>query len=181
ASLTRLAVELERNGHLADRAIGAHGEHDLRVELEVLAGRHVEIGRWPAQVAELRAVPHRKLGQLRIVGEELVQAVLDIETLGDAGADQVSPGRREAASLGRDPHERRGRVEAERVVDRAYYRYAVLCLSRAGGVEDRHRRVLRVAEYAARRLPVVRVARLALSEDQVPLHRETCSALRRRL
>ena len=43
-ALSRLAVELERHGHLADRAIGADREHDLRVELEVLAGRNVQAG-----------------------------------------------------------------------------------------------------------------------------------------
>ena len=37
----RLAVELERDRHLPDRAVGADREHDLRRQLEVRAGRDV--------------------------------------------------------------------------------------------------------------------------------------------
>ena len=41
----RRAVELERDGHLPDRAVRADGEHDRRVDLEVRAGRAVEVRR----------------------------------------------------------------------------------------------------------------------------------------
>ena len=43
-----LEVELERDGLLSDRAVGADGQGDLRRELEVLAGRDVQIRGRPA-------------------------------------------------------------------------------------------------------------------------------------
>ena len=79
AAPARLGVELERDGHLPDRAVRADGEDDLRVVREVLAGRDVEAGGRLAQVAELDAVQRGELAQLRVVGDELVQAVLDVE------------------------------------------------------------------------------------------------------
>ena len=75
----RLGVELERDGHLPDRAVRADGEDDLRVVREVLARRDVQARRRLAQVAELDAVQGCELAQLRVVGDELVQAVLDVE------------------------------------------------------------------------------------------------------
>src|SRR5207244_5411765 len=98
----RLRVELERDRHLPDRAVRADGEHDPRRVREVLAGRDVQAGRRLAQVAQLDAVATRQLGQLRIVGNELVQAVLDVEALRDRALQQVAPGRREAPALRRD-------------------------------------------------------------------------------
>ena len=74
--------------------------------------RDVEAGRRLAQVAQLDAVPRRESGQLGIVGDELVQAVLDVEPVRDAALQQLAPGRREAAALRRDADERRGRPEA---------------------------------------------------------------------
>ena len=63
----RLAVELERDGHLPDRAVGADREHDPRRHLEVRAGRDVQpVGRL-AQVAQLDAVPRGELDQLGVV------------------------------------------------------------------------------------------------------------------
>ena len=56
AAAARLAVELERHGHLPDRAVGADGEDRRRGVREVLARRHVEAGRRLAQVAQLDAV-----------------------------------------------------------------------------------------------------------------------------
>ena len=102
-----------------------------RRHLEVLAGRHVQIRRRPAQVAQLDAVLPRELDELGVGGEELVQAVLDVEPVRDARADQFAERRREAAAGGRDADERGGRLEAERVVDRADDREALLRLPRA--------------------------------------------------
>ena len=47
----RLEVELARDGHLPDRAVGADGEDDRRVGAEVLTGGRGEVRRRPAQVA----------------------------------------------------------------------------------------------------------------------------------
>src|SRR5919204_639043 len=147
----------------------AEGENDLRGNLEVLAGGDIEAGRRPAQVAQLDAVARRELDQLRVVVQELVQTVLDVEPLGDRRLQQLAPGRRGTAAPGGDADERGGRVEAERVVDRRHDRDAVLRLARPGGVEDRHGRVGRVPDDAPCGLAVVRVVGAALSEDQVPL------------
>ena len=115
AAALRLAVELERDGHLPDRAVGADREDDPRGELEVRAGRDVQtVGRL-AQVAQLDTVARRELDQLGVVLEVLVQAVLDVEPCCDAAASGARarragsgrPGwrRRRAPSSGR----RRGR------------------------------------------------------------------------
>ena len=105
----RSAVELERDGHLPDRAVGADGEHDVRVDLEVGAGRDAQPGGRPAQVAQLDAVRRRQARELGVEGQELVQAVLDVETGGDRVAQQHAPLGREAAALRRDADERRRR------------------------------------------------------------------------
>ena len=86
---------------------------------QVLAGRDVEPGRRLAQVAQLDAVLARERDQLRVVGDELVQPVLDVEPGRDAVLQQLAPRRREAAALRRDADERRRRLEAQRVVDAA--------------------------------------------------------------
>src|SRR5262249_39082941 len=52
-----LAVELQRDRHLPDRAVGADGEEDTGVESEIRAGRHVQTGGRLAEVAELHPVP----------------------------------------------------------------------------------------------------------------------------
>src|SRR5919198_4514897 len=79
APAARLEVELERDGLLADRAVGADGEDNPRRDLEVLAGGHVQAFRHAAKVAELDVVLARQLGELGVVYEELVEAVLDVE------------------------------------------------------------------------------------------------------
>ena len=69
---------------------------------QVRAGGDVQVVRRAAQVAQLDAVARRQLGQLRVVGQELVQPVLDVQALRDAALQELAPGRREAAALGRD-------------------------------------------------------------------------------
>ena len=53
-----------------------------------------------------------ELDELRVVGEELVQPVLDRDPLPDAVAQELAPGGREPAALGRDADERGRRAEA---------------------------------------------------------------------
>ena len=164
-------VELERDGHLPDRAVGADREHVPRRLLEVRAGGDVQVRGRPAQVAQLDAVPRGERAQLLVVAQELVQAVLDVQAARDGRPQQLAPRGREAAALGGDADERRRRLEAERLLDRADDRDAALRLPRPRRVEDRDDRPLAVGEHAARGLPVVRVAREALGEDQQPLRR----------
>ena len=63
----RLEIQLADRRHLPDRAVGADREHDLRIDLEVRAGRRTEIGRRLAQVAELDAVTTSEVDELRVV------------------------------------------------------------------------------------------------------------------
>ena len=109
--------------------------------------------------------------ELRVVREELVQAVLDVQAGGDAALEQLAPGRREAAALGRDADDRGRRPEGERVVHRGDDRDAALRLPRARRVEERDDLPLSVGEHAAGGLPVVRVAGEALGEEQQALRR----------
>ena len=113
------AVELERDRHLPDGAVGADGEDDPGVDLEVRARRAVEAGRRPAQVAKLDAGPVGHRTQLGVVGEHLVEPVLDREARGRctragsrarrAGSDLPGSRRRRARPPARTSSPRRGR------------------------------------------------------------------------
>ena len=163
-----LGVELERDGHLPDRAVGAHGEHDLPVVREVRAGRGVQARRGLAEIAQLDAVAGGEDAELGVVRDELVEAVLDVEAGRDAGLEEHAPGGREPPAGGRDADERRRRVVGERLLDRADDREALLGLPRPRRVEDRDDLLGPVAKHAARGLPVVRVAGEPLRQDQEP-------------
>ena len=97
-----------------------------------------------------------------------MQAVLDVEAALDAAAKELDPSGREAAALRGDADERGRRPVRERLVEPADDRHAVLGLPRSLRVEDRDHVLGPVTEDAPHRLPVVRVAGEALSEDQVP-------------
>ena len=113
-----LEIELDRDRLLPDRAVRADGEDDARIALEVRSGRHAEpVGRL-AQVAQLNAARSCELRQLGVLGDELVQAALDVETCCDARLQQVAP-RGGSEPLGRDAHDGDGRLVRKRIVDRA--------------------------------------------------------------
>ena len=97
-----------------------------RGQPQVLAGGHVQAGRRFAQIAELDAVPGRELGELRVVGDELVQAALDVEAVARCSPSAAAPGGREAAALGRDADERGGRARSGALVDRGHDRDPLL-------------------------------------------------------
>src|SRR5436190_1500177 len=122
----------------------------------------------PQPAMAIRAVPGRQLDQLPIVGHELVQAVLDVEAAGDAGPEQVAPGRREPAALSGDADQRGRRAEAQGVLDRPDDRDPPVLVLGALRVENGHHRVAAVVNDAAGSLPVVGIARATLSEDQEP-------------
>src|ERR671930_447294 len=176
APAARLEVELERDGLLADRAVGTDGEDNPRRDLEVLAGGHVQAFWRAAKVAELDVVLARQLGELGVVCEELVEAVLDVEPGLDALLQEGAPGRREAAALGRDADERGRRLQVQRLVDRREDRHPVEALAGARRVDDGHGGVGRVADDAAGGLAVVRVAGATLSEYAIPLLGHTTRA-----
>jgi hypothetical protein len=162
-------VELERDGLLPDRAVGAHREDDRRRQLEVLARGDVQARRRPAQVTQLDVVLARERHELVVLADELVQAALDVEPRRDRLLQQLAPGGREAAALRGDADDRRRRPERQRLLDRRDHRDAVVAFARVRRVENRDGRVGRVAQDPARRLAVVRVVGTTLSQYEVPL------------
>src|SRR5438309_9847191 len=111
-ALPSLEVELARGRHLPDRAIGADGEHDRRVDVEIRSGRGAEIRRRLAQVAQLDAAFARELDEARDVPQADVQAVFEVEPVLDAFAQQGAPIGREMSTLSDDADERTVRFEA---------------------------------------------------------------------
>ncbi len=165
----RLAVELERHGHLPDRAVGADREDGRRVVRQVRPRRNIEPRRRFAQVTQLDAVLACERDQLVVLGDELVQPVLHVEPGADRVLQQLAPCRREAAALRRDAHQRTRRLVLQRLVDAAHDRKAVLGVTRgARAVEQRDNMLGAVAHHAPRGLAVVRVGRPALGEDEEP-------------
>ena len=166
----RLAVELERDGHLPDRAVGADGEDRLVAPCV----RFSPVGtlrpaRRLAQVAQLDAVLARERGELGIVGDELVQAVLEVEPRRDALLEQLAPRRREPPALRGDADERGRRLEAAARRRRCRRPGSRPRVSPARSrVEQRDDLLRPVAHDAARGLAEVRVAGAALGEDEQP-------------
>ncbi len=128
----------------------------------------VEAGRRLAQIAQLDAVLRRERAQLGVVGDELVEAVLDVEPACDAFLQELAPGRRETAAGRRDADERGRRAEPQGVGDGADDREAFEGLPRPLRVEDPDDLLGPVAEHAAGGLPVVRIGGVALREDEEP-------------
>ena len=136
------------------------------VDLEVRPGRHAEAGRRLAQVAQLDTVRSASSVELRILGDELVQAALDVEPRCDAAfrRSRHAGGKRPPcvatptmATVGSN-----GSASSTVADDRD----AVVALARALRVEDRDHRIGPVADDPAHRLAVVRVVREALAEDE---------------
>jgi hypothetical protein len=111
----------------------------------------------------------RELRETGDVVQAHMETVLEIEALRDAGLQQLLPVAGEMSALGDNADERGVRVEAERIVDRADDRDAVIGLPRTFGVEHRDDRVAPIAHDPARSLRVVRIVRELFSEDQVLL------------
>ena len=86
--------------------------------------------------------------QLGILGDELVQAALEVEARFDRLLQELAPGRREASSLRGDADERRGRAVLEGVRDRSDDRDALVGLARSLRVEDRDGRGRAVVDDA---------------------------------
>jgi hypothetical protein len=168
-ALARLQVELTGRGHLPDRAVGADGQHDRGVDLEVRAGCGAQIVGRLAQVAQLDAVLVGQLGQAGDVVEADVEAVLEVEPMRDAALEQLLPVARKPAALSDDADERGIRPVLHPLVDGRDDRDAVVALAGALCVEDRDNGLAPVPQDAAQRLAVVHVVRERLSEDQVLL------------
>ncbi len=98
-----------------------------------------------------------ELGQLGILGDELVQAALHVETICDATLQELAPCLRKSPSLRRDTDHGDRWLEGEGILDGSHDGDAFVRLSRTGRVENRDDRVRAVANDPAHCLPVVRV------------------------
>jgi hypothetical protein len=158
-------VELDRDGLLADRAVGADREHDGGGVGEILAGRHAQVVRRLAQVTDLDAVDARQLGELAVLAEELVHAGLEVEPGLERGTQERAPFGRQAAAGDGDADQRRGRsrLEGETLFDGGHDRNAFHRGAGVLGVDHGDDRMGPVENGPARRLPVVGVERLAFS------------------
>src|SRR5215211_6860876 len=107
SSLTRRLVELERDGHLPDRAVRSYGQDGRCLDLEVRAGRHRETLGRPPQVAKIYAVLAREGSEIRIVRDEDVHPRLDVQSRFDRIAEDSLPRRRKPPALRRDGSGRR--------------------------------------------------------------------------
>ncbi len=169
---SRGPVELERDRHLPDRAVGADGEDVLRRLLEVGARGHVQVRGRAAQVAELDAVanaragsaPRRRAGtragRSRRSGRSRRQSSTARATR--AGSDRLPWRRRRAPSSARSP----SASSTEPTIRTPSWVSPALVESRIATTGR-----LAIGEHAPRGLAVVRVAREALGEDQQPLRR----------
>ena len=170
-------VELERDGHLPDRAVRADraARRSRRASGSRRSGRS---GRRGGLRRSRSSTPCRAASSAssRIVGDELVQAVLDVEAVRDAAP---SGARATPAGSGRPgSRRRRARSSARAAAPPRPCRRSgsPSCVSPARvRVEDRDDLLGPVAHHAAGRLPVVRVGREALGEDQQPTRRATPS------
>ena len=113
----RLAVELERDRHLPDRAVGADGEDDRRAgSCRFSPVGTFEAGGRLAQVAQLDAVLARRARPAP--GRRETNSCRPFSTSSPAAIallQQLAPRRREAAALGRDADERGRRLVAQRL------------------------------------------------------------------
>ena len=174
AAAARLAVELERDRHLPDRAVGADGEHDRAVELEVRAGRDVEARRagGAGRAARRRGWRRARRARGRRRGTRAGRSRRRARARRSRAAARARP-----AGSGRPRWRRRRARWSARTRSasstRADDRDPLVRLARPRRVEDRHDGVAAVADHAAGGLPVVRVGRVALGEDEIALRRPT--------
>ena len=132
----------------------------VRRHLEVLAGRDAQVA--GGGLRRSRSSTPCRAASSASSGSSLMNSCRPLSTSSPfaiAALEQLAPGRREAAALGRDADERGRRVEAERVVDgrrRPGCRPSVSPARVESSTATTGSR--RVADDAARRLPVVRVA-----------------------
>ena len=168
-----LAGELEGDGHLPDRTIRADREDDIARYLEIRAGRDLQIDRGSPQIAQGRTGGGSEGSELGVVFDELVQTVVDPDSVSDAFAQKLSPRGREPPADGRYADERGGRMERQRRGDIAHDRHVPLVLTDARRVENGHDVVRAVPQDAVHRLGPMRIAREALCEDQEASRRAT--------
>ena len=164
---TRLAIELERDGHLPDRAVGADGEDDLARHLEVRAARHVEIGGRAAEVGQRRARLARERRELGIVargtGAGRSRSPIPFVTQSRRISRQAGGNRPPCVAT---PTSATVGASGSAAATSATIGTPSSLLAGPRRVEDRDDVLAAVAQHAAHRLAVVRVAREALGEDQ---------------
>jgi len=140
--LARLQVELAPpgRGHLADRTVRATVRTIVASTSRFSPVAVLEVCGRLAQVPQLDLVSRCELHEAGMSCRRL-QAVLQIEPLGDAALQQLLPVAWEVTALRDDPDERGVGTEAEGLCDGADDRDALVCLARPLRVEDRDDRV----------------------------------------
>ncbi len=100
-------AQLERDGHLADRAVAADGQdHPLAGCVAAPDGRLHPVRR-PPVVDDRHAPGGRGRRELRVVADERVQAGQDVQPGGDGGQDDRPPRVGQPAAGRRDPDQER--------------------------------------------------------------------------
>ena len=169
------APQLEGDGHLPDRAVRADREQDPLARQVSAPDRGVHALRRAPEVDQPDARRPGGLRQLRVVGEEGVQAGQDVEAGADRGQDHGPPVVGELAARGRDADQEPVGLgqEPERVVQRADDRDVVAAriaeplpdvVPGLGRVDDRDHLVVPEPDHAHRGLAVME-AEVALGED----------------
>ena len=97
---------------LPEGAVGPDREHRVGGDVEVRAGGNVEAVGDAAQVAQRDAGQGGRVGDLGVLGQELVQAALDVEPELDRPQDAAPEDRRQLAARGRDADQERRRAVA---------------------------------------------------------------------
>jgi hypothetical protein len=172
ALLERRLPELQRHGHLADRAVRPHRQdHPLAGPMGPPDRGLVALRRAPV-VDDPHALRRGRRGELGVVAEEGVQPGVHIQAGVDGLEDLRPPVVRQPAARRRDADQegvgrfRHGQRLAQRGDRRDVMSGQPLAHVPAGDgrVENRHGAIRRVADHAHRRLGVVRTE-LALRQD----------------
>ncbi len=177
AARSRLEVELDGDGLLADRAVGADGEDDLRVDLEIRSGRDVQA---PRAACAGRAAPRRASARARPAPDRRRRTRAARSRRRDRPRWMPSGARARPAGSGRPASRRLRPRRSARTAAQPPPSPTIGIPSWLGSgalrVEDRDDRIGPVADDPAHRLPVVRVVGEPLTEDE-----EAPSASRREI
>ncbi len=173
AGLGRRAPELERHGHLSDRAVRPNGQDHARSRpVPSPDGRLHPLGR-PAVVDDPDARVPRGSRQLGVVAQERVEAAVDVEAAADRRQDRRPPRCGQPAAGRGDSDQQRGRGlgQGERVIEGGDDRDVPVRQPLRDvppgerRVEDRNDRVRAVPDHTHRGLAVME-PELAFGQDR---------------
>ena len=120
ATFPERRAKLKHDGHLADVRVGADGEQHRLVQLAHTPRTDGKIGRGTAHVVNRRSRPAGDRGELRIVADEAVKAVPDIEAELQRAANDVAQRVGQSAGGEGDPNEQAVGAAAKTILDGAH-------------------------------------------------------------